>query len=292
LNDLLRAVGPPALAAISAVLIDQTGARRGLLPPAFRAVAGSPEATIALVRRILSGAMLAAVLWLGVFAPLGALGNLDQLDPSSIATPQLFMLHALLLATAAVWYLLGFGAGGGGRWLQQFGLRASSPLKEIGVGLAAGLAAWMTVITVMILTGLGLWALGGRELLPESAPPLVPWLAGLPLFLRLGLSLSAGFAEEVFFRGLLQPRTGILISTALFVLAHLSYEQPLMLLGVLLLSLIFAFLVRWRRSVWAAVTAHTTFDAVQLTIMIPWALEHLDGENLRLPVAMIGLAAL
>ena len=165
-------------------------------------------------------------------------------------------------------------------------MRASKPLKEIGLGLAAGLVAWISVIAVMVLSGLAVWALGGRDLLPQAAPPLVPWLASLPLVLRLGVSLSAGFAEELFFRGFLQPRAGIALSTALFVLAHLSYEQPFMLLGVTLLSLIFAFLVYWRQSVWAAVTAHATFDAIQLTIMIPFALEYLDGETLPVAVSV------
>jgi hypothetical protein len=62
------------------------------------------------------------------------------------------------------------------------------------------------------------------------------------------VSLSAGFVEEIFFRGFLQPRVGIALSTAFFVLAHVSYGQPLMLVGIALLSLIFGFLVRWRQT--------------------------------------------
>jgi membrane protease YdiL (CAAX protease family) len=56
-------------------------------------------------------------------------------------------------------------------------------------------------------------------------------------------------------------------------MAHLSYDQPFMLVGVSLLSLLFAFIVRWRQSVWAAVAAHTVFDAVQLLVVIPFALK-------------------
>lgn len=239
------------------------------------------------VRRVAAGMVLAAVLWLGVFLPLGMIGTSQPFDPGAIATSQLFLLHVVLLTTIVVWYLLAFGAADGMSWWRQFGLRAENPLKELGLGVVAGLAAWMAVVAVMVLTGLSLWALGGQEFLPESAPPLVPWLAGLPLLLRLGLSLSAGFAEEIFFRGFLQPRTGILFATVLFVLAHLSYEQPFMLLGVTLLSLVFALLVRWRQSIWAAVSAHATFDAVQLTIMIPWALKNLEGESLPLALAAL-----
>jgi membrane protease YdiL (CAAX protease family) len=65
----------------------------------------------------------------------------------------------------------------------------------------------------------------------------------------------------------------VLASTALFVAAHLGYQQPWMLVGVTLLSLFFAMLARWRQSVWAAVTAHAVFDAVQLLWLVPLALD-------------------
>ncbi|MDH3254736.1 MAG: CPBP family intramembrane metalloprotease [Acidobacteriota bacterium] len=288
MGALLRTAGPPVLAVLTAFLVDHLCARRGLLPPGFR-VSDSPGAlSAAALRRATALLVVAGALWLGVFAPLGSLGVESVFDPTGIKAPQLFLLHGLLLAAVGSWFLLGFGAGGSGTGPRhQFGLRARRVDVELGIGVVAGLVAWMAVITTMVLTGLGLWALGGRDLLPESAPPLVPWLAGLPLLLRLGVSVSAGFAEEVFFRGFLQPRAGVLLSTVLFVLAHLSYEQPFMLLGVALLSLIFGALVLWRQSVWAAISAHATFDAIQLTIMIPWALEHLDDGRLPLAATLL-----
>jgi membrane protease YdiL (CAAX protease family) len=66
---------------------------------------------------------------------------------------------------------------------------------------------------------------------------------------------------------------GVAGSTLLFVLAHASYQQPFMLLGITLLSLLYAGLVRWRQSIWAAMAAHFLFDAVQLLVVIPWLLK-------------------
>ena len=51
-----------------------------------------------------------------------------------------------------------------------------------------------------------------------------------------------------------------------------------MLLGVTLLSLIYGGLVYWRQNIWAAIAAHTLFDAVQLLVVIPAALRVLPGE--------------
>ena len=64
-----------------------------------------------------------------------------------------------------------------------------------------------------------------------------------------------------------------------FALAHLSYQQPFMLIGITLLSLIYAFIVQWRQSVWAAIAAHTLFDAVQLLIVVPAALRLMQGPE-------------
>jgi membrane protease YdiL (CAAX protease family) len=230
--------------------------------------------------------LLAVVFWIGVFAPLGSLGQPVSIEPSGLKAPQLFLLHAFLLLTLSIWYLAAFGIGGTAAdgspqtWSRQFGLRAAIPVAELGLGLVSGVLAWAGVVLTLIVIGLGLWVSGKSELLPEEVPPIVPWLVSLPLSVRLLVSVSAGFVEELFFRGFLQPRVGIPFSTALFVLAHLSYEQPFMLLGITILSLLFAFLVRWRQNIWAAVAAHTVFDAIQLTIMIPWALEHLGGGDL------------
>ena len=267
---LLRWLGPLLLALAAVVAIDRLTARRGLQPPAFDAAWRGDGP--ALARRALAMAILAGVLWLGVFGPLAIVGTDFEPDFSQVHAGELFLLHGLFAASLAAWYLLGF-AGTGGSWAAQFGFRSGRPLPEIGIGLAAGVGGWLVVLGVMVTLGSLIWALGGEEMLPERPPAMIPWLAGLPIVMRLAVSVSAGVVEEAFFRGFLQPRVGIPMSTALFVLAHAGYQQPLMLVGVTLLSLLFALLVRWRQNVWAAVGAHAVFDAVQLLIVVPVALE-------------------
>jgi len=144
----------------------------------------------------------------------------------------------------------------------------------------------MVIVAVLGLSGLiQLW--GAEDLLPQTPPPFVSWVVGLPVAVRLALSLSAGVVEEVFFRGFLQPRVGLPVSSVLFVVAHMSYGQPLMLVGVALLSVFFGLLVFWRRNLWAAVAAHFAFDAIQLVVAIPLMLEFLPEDG-----AGVGVAAL
>lgn len=165
----------------------------------------------------------------------------------------------------------------GRQLMAQLGFLAPDVPREIGLGLTLGLAAWLAVLTALVAIAGALIALGAKDLVPQQPPALVPLIAALPFGVRLGVSVSAGVVEETFFRGFLQPRIGIVLSTAFFALAHLSYQQPFMLVGITLLSLIYAFLVRWRQSIWAAIAAHALFDGVQLLVVVPMVLKLTHG---------------
>jgi membrane protease YdiL (CAAX protease family) len=165
----------------------------------------------------------------------------------------------------------------GRQLLAQLGFLAPNVPREIGLGLTLGLAAWLAVLAALVAIAGVLIALGAKDMVPQQPPALIPLIAALPFGVRLAVSLSAGVVEETFFRGFLQPRIGIVLSTAFFALAHLSYQQPFMLLGITLLSLIYAFLVRWRQSLWAAIAAHALFDGIQLLVVVPMVLKLIRG---------------
>ncbi len=270
--DLLRVVGPALLALAAAFIVDRLCAAKGLLPPGF-AVPWRRGAALAL---------LAGVFWIGVFAPLGMLGLETEQDLSGLTVPRLFLLHGILVATLVGWFLLGYAgtarADLGRLFAAQFGLLAPRPAREIGLGLVLGLAIWSLALMVLMAIALLVLAFGGEDALPKSPPALVPWIAALPWGVRLLVSLSAGAVEETFFRGFLQPRAGLLLSTLFFALAHASYGQPFLLVGVTFLSVLYGALVRWRQSIWAAIAAHALFDAVQLLVIVPAALELLGRQ--------------
>lgn len=270
-EGVVRAAGPLILAALAAWGVDRMIARRGLQPPGFAVV----------WRRITAGCVLAAIFYVGVFLPLGRIGLGLETNFAALHPIQLFGLHALLVLVMITWYLLGFAGTPdfGRRWISQFGLRTPRPGWELGLGVLAGLSVWALVITALIGVAGLLYLVGAEKSLPQTAPAAIPWMASQPLLLKICLVLSAGLVEETFFRGFLQPRVGIVVSTLFFAMAHLSYDQPFMLVGVTVLSLLFAFMVRWRQSVWAAVAAHAVFDGVQLLVVIPFALKFLPGAG-------------
>jgi membrane protease YdiL (CAAX protease family) len=271
--DLLRAIAPVLLALGAVVWFDRRCRRRGLDPPGFREPA----------RRVAGLGALALALAVAVFFPLARIGvAAEPVDYSTVPVWQLFLVHAVLVAALAGWWAAGWGGGArapGQRAAQQLGLSTRSIGSELGLGLVFGIGAWFAVLATVVLVALGLAAAGGGDLLPKEPPAAIPWLAGLPLALRLGLAVSAGVVEEVFFRGLLQPRVGLAASTAMFALAHLAYDQPFLLVGVTLLSVLYGLLVRWRQNLWAAITAHFLFDAIQLAIVIPAVLQQFHGAS-------------
>lgn len=266
--EILRTAGPVVLALAGGLILDRRMTARGFVPPGF----ANPW------RRGLAGALVTVAFYLGIFAPLGLVGGEPVLDPSALQVSDLFLLHGFFALVLLAWFLLGFGGTtrkSGWVFLRQFGLSAPDLGRELGLGAVLGVLGWLLVMGVLLAVGILVWVLGLEEALPGEPPAMVIWIAGLPVAARLGASVSAGLVEEVFFRGFLQPRIGIPLSTLLFVLAHLTYEQPFLLVGVTVLSLIFAYTVRWRQNIWAAVTAHAAFDALQLLVVIPKALEYL-----------------
>lgn len=261
----------------------QRGSRRAPPPPGF----SEP------IRNLMAAAVLALTLFLGVFVPLATFDLPQDVDIESLGYGQLFLSHGLLLASVILWAGLGWSGGRSRRatvrrlpasvpgdaeleapdagWVRGLRLATGRRLfEELRAGLLAGLGAWAAVLASMLALGTVLALTGrGAEWLEAPPSPLIVFLAGLPVIARVAVSVSAGVVEELFFRGLLQPRIGIGASTACFVLGHLSYEQPLMLVGLVVLSTIYGVLARRRGNIWASVIAHTLFDMVQLLIVIP-----------------------
>jgi membrane protease YdiL (CAAX protease family) len=286
LDLFLRTALPMIPAVAVAMLVDVATVRRGLTPPGFYLP----------LRRSAMMAMLALFFYLGLFSPLAWLDQAGEMDPTTLSTPELFALHVIILVTLLLWFVLGYGSRETSRGgpltelVRQCGLRSQDPATDLRVGIVGGILLWGAVLAMLVAVA-ALLSLGkGEALVPTEAPPLVVYMAGLPVLVRVGLSLSAGVVEEIFFRGFLQPRVGVAVSGLLFVLAHASYDQPFMLLGVALLSLGFARMTQLRGSVWPAIVAHTLFDAVQLLWLIPWQVAGAPQPAVSAGWAVLGMA--
>ena len=90
-----------------------------------------------------------------------------------------------------------------------------------------------------------------------------------------GVSLTAGFCEEIIFRGYLQRQfaamsnsmlLGVLLSAVVFGAAH-GYEGAARMVLIGIYGLMFGLLAWWRKSLRAGMMAHAWHDALSGTVL-------------------------
>lgn len=110
---------------------------------------------------------------------------------------------------------------------------------------------------------------------PQAGSGAAHTLTSQPYWYKMLLVTRAALAEEVVFRGYaierLEELTGsktvaVLVSTVVFVLAHLAYWGWAPLIGVSAAGLLLALLYVWRRDLIANMIAHFVIDAVSILL--------------------------
>jgi membrane protease YdiL (CAAX protease family) len=216
---------------------------------------------------------LVAYLWLG--ALLFSLGFLivgSSLHPPSakdlagIPFYSLFTLHAILIVFLLGWWLL--------TRRPPVSAFLNIPRARFGeavmTGFAVGVGGWLLTLGLAVVIALILSAAG---VIPKNLQPspMIGWMAALPLWKKGMIVFSAMTVEEAFFRGWLQKRIGLIASTFLFSLAHSGLGQPLLLIGVAIISLVIGFTFYRTKNLIPGMIAHGIFDSVQLFVLIPIA---------------------
>lgn len=214
-----------------------------------------------------------AYLWLGVFMLLLALLVTSAArNPARAADLQhtpfysLFGLHAILIIFLAGWWLLSGRPSLGA----YFNFQRGRVGEAVAAGFAVGLGGWMITITGAVIIALILTQTGLIGSDPKPSP-MIGFMASLALWKKMLIVLSAMTVEELFFRSWLQKRVGLIASTTLFALAHFTLGQPLLLIGVTLISLVIGLAFYRTKDVLPGIIAHGVFDAIQLFVIIPVA---------------------
>jgi membrane protease YdiL (CAAX protease family) len=78
----------------------------------------------------------------------------------------------------------------------------------------------------------------------------------------IALGLSAGISEELLFRGAVQPRLGLLLTTFLFTIGHLQYGLTLATLQVFVIGLVFGLMRKRTKGVVVCMVSHATYNMV------------------------------
>jgi membrane protease YdiL (CAAX protease family) len=217
------------------------------------------------LRQTLAVFLLIGILALVAFYPVTAFGHGEEIDPALLSFPSLLLGELLLVGFLLLWWRL--GSAPIGRFLH---LSRGAWWAKVRRGLLTGAAGWALTAVVTgaaagIVSALGL---GGAS---AGAPPVMVWLARLPWGEKLIIVAAAMTVEEAFFRGFLQARFGLLLSSLLFALSHFSYGLPFMIVGVFTISLVIGWTFERSGDLLPCIVAHGVFDGVQLLVILPWA---------------------
>ncbi len=222
-----------------------------------------------------AGAKWFAYVWLGAFMLILALlvtnaaltpATVEQLK--NVPFYSLFSMHAILIFFLAGWWLATGRPG-----LREFlNIRYERPAEVAAIGMSVGVGGWIITIVAAMVIALLLQAIGAIDK-PPDPPAMIGWMANLALWKKALIVLSAMTVEEFFFRSFLQKRIGLVASTILFALAHFTYGNPLMLIGVTVISLVIAVTFYRTKNVVPGIIAHGVFDAIQLFVIVPIAVK-------------------
>ena len=138
-------------------------------------------------------------------------------------------------------------------------------MKEIGIGLAAVIPAFAFSLTGSLLTAAFQPAVVDR--LSETIDNMTSGVQNPAGALLLGL--TTGIGEEVLFRGAIQPRFGILLTTVLWALMHTQYELTWVIAGLILMGIMLG-LIRKHFGTTAAIITHAVYNA--LVVLLQFAL--------------------
>ena len=208
----------------------------------------------------------ALLLLLAVLVTGSALHQPTKAELAQMSFYSLFLLHAILIVFLFGWWLLSGRPG-----IREFlNIRHERPAEVVAIGVSVGVGGWIITLTLAMIVALILRATGVMDEPPEP-PAMISWLAALPWWKKALIVLSAMTVEEAFFRSFLQKRLGLIASTILFAVAHFTYGNPLLLIGVSIISLVIGITFYRTKNVIPGVLAHGVFDAVQIFVLIPLA---------------------
>ncbi len=233
------------------------------------------------VRQTVAAFLLIGILALVVFYPVTSFGKAEEIDPDAIWFPTLLAGHVVLVIFLFFWWRLR-----GDISMRAFLRLAPDRLWEkVRRGITVGVSGWLLTL---LITGaaVALASKAGTVSEPTEIPPVMSWLAELPVSYKLLIIAVAMTVEEAFFRGFLQARLGLVLSSVLFACSHFSYGLPFMIVGVFTISLVIGTTFARTGDLLPCIVAHGIFDGIQLLVVLPVAVRLWGGG--AVPVALMG----
>ncbi len=93
-------------------------------------------------------------------------------------------------------------------------------------------------------------------------------IQGLPWYIPALAIVIAPITEELFFRGLLVPKIGVLGSALFFGLSHAAYGSIVEVLGAFLIAILFGLIFKYSKSLTPCILVHFGYNLLAISVML------------------------
>lgn len=162
----------------------------------------------------------------------------------------------LSLPIAAVLYLVLYKRQDGHSMLTSLGLsRQQFSIGKIGIGIILAFA--ILVFTTMV----GLIGIATNTPVNTNIGIL---LSGAPVWFLFFTAVIEPINEEIFFRGLMVPRLGIIVSAIIFSLGHVGYDSTfeIEVIAALIFGILAGYAYRKTNSLYPSIIAHILINVI------------------------------
>jgi uncharacterized protein len=158
-------------------------------------------------------------------------------------------------------------------WLSRRNLKES--LKRLGIGglgpkeIALTFAFTAMLFLVVIIIGLITLIAGGHaavEPIEDVEDPTIQILGTITILGAIVFAISAGIGEEILFRGALQPRFGIVLTSLVFTAMHIQYFDLVSMSTLFIISVVLGY-ERKMINTTAAIVSHASYNMVLLLMV-------------------------
>ncbi|MDE1855957.1 MAG: CPBP family intramembrane metalloprotease [Candidatus Micrarchaeota archaeon] len=125
--------------------------------------------------------------------------------------------------------------------------------------IGIGLVIFFILFTMEVLTGL-ISTVSGTQI--DTNVGLL--LSGAPIWFYIFSAIIAPINEEIFFRGFLVPRIGIVLSAAVFAILHASYGSTfgVEIIAAFIFGIVAGYVVKRTKSLYPSIIAHILINAI------------------------------
>jgi CAAX protease family protein len=147
-----------------------------------------------------------------------------------------------------------------GQIISQLGLsRDRFTLKMIAAGILVFFGVMLFSLAISV------FSTATNIQLPTNVQTV---LAGTPLYFLVFTFLVAPINEEIFFRGFLVPRIGIIASALLFAVLHFTYASVSEFVAALFFGLLAGYVYKRTKSLYPSIVAHMIVNFITITSLI------------------------